>query len=305
MFFASYVIACSLEPVVKKLSNKYSRNTASVIAVVGTLLAICLFVIPIFILTGNEIKDFAHSFPQYITNIKLFILKSSIVSRFSDGIDLNELISSTSPVTTKMFSGTIEFGKHLGSGFVYLIISIMAIYYFLADKERIRKAFLRLFPVHLRDGVQNISHNISQKIGGYVVAQITTMASVGIIVSLGLLLLRNEYALILGLITAVLDIVPIIGPAIALVICVIMTYKYGALMISLVILIFAVAQIAENNFVRPYVFGKFMDLHPLIIYLFLFLAAKYLGAVGVVFAPAIAATCVVLIEEIYIKNLEQ
>ena len=71
-----------------------------------------------------------------------------------------------------------------------------------------------------------------------------------------------------------------------------------------VLIVFSIAQLTENNFVRPFVFGKFLDLHPLIIYLFLFIAAKYMGIVGVVFAPAIAATVVVLIEEIYIKGLE-
>ena len=75
------------------------------------------------------------------------------------------------------------------------------------------------------------------------------------------------------------------------------------LAIVLVCVVFAIAQWAENNLVRPYVFGKFLDIHPLVIYLFLFITAQYLGVVGVVFAPAIAATVCVLIQELYIKNI--
>ena len=77
----------------------------------------------------------------------------------------------------------------------------------------------------------------------------------------------------------------------------------GPLTIALVIGIFMIAQWAENNLVRPYIFSKFLDLHPLIIYFFLFVTAQYLGVVGVIFAPAIAATVCVLIEELYIKNI--
>ena len=77
----------------------------------------------------------------------------------------------------------------------------------------------------------------------------------------------------------------------------------GALTIALIIVWFAIVQWAENNLVRPYIFGKFLDLHPLIIYFFLFVTAQYLGVIGVVFAPAIAATVCVLIEELYIKNV--
>jgi predicted PurR-regulated permease PerM len=63
------------------------------------------------------------------------------------------------------------------------------------------------------------------------------------------------------------------------------------------------AQWIENNFVRPYVFGKFLDLHPLIIFFSIFVTAKFLGAVGVLFAPAIAATICVLLDELYIKPI--
>ena len=71
----------------------------------------------------------------------------------------------------------------------------------------------------------------------------------------------------------------------------------------LILVVFAIAQIAENNLVRPYIFGKFLDLHPLIIFLALFITAQFLGVIGVIFAPAIAASVCVLIDELYIKNI--
>ena len=122
--------------------------------------------------------------------------------------------------------------------------------------------------------------------------------------TIGLMILRVDYALLLGLITCILDVIPVVGPAIALIICLIATYKSGIGILIGVGIVFAIAQLAENNFVRPYVFGKFLNVHPLIVYLFLFITAKYLGIIGVVFAPAIAATAVVLIEEVYMKNIE-
>ena len=111
------------------------------------------------------------------------------------------------------------------------------------------------------------------------------MASVGLIMTVGLLILGVDYALLLGLITAILDIIPVFGPAVALLVCLIVSYKSGAGVLALITFVFVIAQLVENNFVRPYVFGKFLDLHPLIIYMFLFITAKYLGIIGVVFAP--------------------
>ena len=303
MFFASYVIACSLDPLVTKLSDKYPRDVSSILVLLVLLCVIVVFFIPVFVLTTHEVSNFAQNFPQYIANIKHFILTNNIFYK-ADDIALSDVISSTSNMTSAVIENTITFGKSVGSGIIYLIIFTMSIYYFLADKDIIQKNCIRLFPVNMRDRVNEITSNISDRIGGYMIAQVATMASVGIIMIVGLLLIRNEYALLLGIITSVLDIIPIVGPAIALVICLTMVYKSGIITVFLVTAIFCIAQLVENNFVRPYVFGKFLNIHPLLIYLFLFLAAKYLGIIGVVFAPAIAATVIVLTEEIYIKNLE-
>ena len=155
----------------------------------------------------------------------------------------------------------------------------------------------------MKNQAEEIIDSIAKKVGGYVLAQIITIFSIGFIIFIGLALLGVDYALILGLISAIFDLVPVIGPTIAFIIILIATLKLSAVKIISVILIFAFAQWAENNLVRPYIFGKFMNIHPLLIYFFLLVTAKYLGLIGVIFAPAIAATVYVLIEELYIKNV--
>ena len=305
MFFASFVLACSMEPLVAKLSKKYNRNVAASI-VLGIIVAvICIVFVPLIALAGHEIGNFIESFPQYVDSIKDLINSLPITQRpnISD-MDIGGMITSASGITTKVMGETINVGKNIGSGFVYLLASLIIIYYFMADKDKVKDTCLKLFPSQMRKRTSEIYDSISQKIGGYVVAQITTMAGVGLIMTIGLMILRVDYALLLGLITCILDIIPVVGPTIALIICLIATYKSGIGIFIGVIVVFAIAQLVENNFVRPYVFGKFLNLHPLIVYLFLFITAKFLGIIGVVFAPAIAATAVVLIEEVYMKNIE-
>lgn len=299
MFFASFVIASSLNPIVDKFSHKYKRTIVSAVVLILAIILLLAFIVPVIIIAGHEIVNFAQSFPQYIDNLQKIAGNASYIK----AIDISEVLSSAAGFTSNFINETINLGINIGSAFVYLIASLLIIYYFLADKEQVRNTFLKLVPSQMRKKAGEIWDSISHKIGGYVVAQIATMASVGIIVTLGLLLIKVDYALLLGLISMVLDIIPVIGPAIALVICLLVTFKAGPLTLILVAVIFISAQLVENNFVRPYVFGKFLDIHPLLIYFFLFLTAKYLGLIGVVFAPAIAATCVVLTEELYIKNI--
>ncbi len=305
LFFASYVIACSFNPLVDRLEKRFKRKTAAALVLFSFIVIVCAFLIPLIYMSLNEIKSFAESFPSYIDNILNFIRTNKYTSKLDmSDIDLGGVISSATGFTGGFLSGSIVVGKNIGSAFVYLIIAMIITFYFMADKETLRNTYLSLFPSNMQKKAVSIMDDISVKIGGYVIAQIATMASVGVIMLIGLLIIKLDYAVLLAFITALFDIVPVIGPGIALVICLLVAYKAGAAAIAFTILIFAIAQLTENNFVRPYIFGKMLNLHPLIIYLFLLITAKYLGVIGVVFAPAIAATVVVLIEELYIKNIK-
>ena len=304
LFFASFVIACSLNPLVDKLSKKLNRALASGIVLTSISLILCLFFVPIILMAGHEIKSFVTSIPQYIELLKEFITKTPLLNNSQlIQFDLGELISSASGFTSNFVNESINASKNFASAIVYLLAGMIIVYYFMADKDTVKNSYLSFFPSNLKERADEIIETISKKIGGYVIAQITTMTSVGILMTVGLLLVGVDYALLLGLITAILDIIPVVGPAIALVICLLTAYKSGMLALALTVVVFIIAQWAENNVVRPYIFGKFLDLHPLIIYLFLFITAQYLGIVGVIFAPAIAATVCVLIQELYIKNI--
>lgn len=308
LFFASYVISCSLNPIVNKLEStkKCNRTVASALVLLVTLLIGFLFLVPILVVGGQQISSFLSNLPSYLDNAKGFINDIPFLAHTDlNNIDIGSFVGSATDVTTNILSSSITFSKELAAILIYFLAACIIIYYFLADRECVKEAFLKLFPHNLKKQANEILVTISQKVGGYVLAQVVTMASVGIIVLVGLAILRVDYALILGLITAVFDIVPVVGPAIAFVIILIAVCKLSLLKISLVALIFIFAQWAENNLVRPYIFGKLLDLHPLIIYFFLLVMAQYLGIIGVIFAPAIAATVCVLFEELYIKNINK
>ena len=304
LFFASYVIACSLNPIVDKLTKKMSRSLASTLVLSGVLLTSFLFIIPLFIVAGHQIKSFLMLLPEHIATVKTFLLSTPVLSKSSIAqLDIGELLSTASGFTTKFVNNSINFSMSFASGIVYFLAACIIVYYFIVDKETVKDAYSSLFPRQMKGKAEEILETISQRVGGYVFALIVTFLCVGLIMTLGLMLLGVDYALLLGILNAILDIIPVVGPGIALVVTLLVAYKMGPLTIALIILLFIFAQWAENNLVRPYIFGKFLDLHPLIIYFFLFITAQYLGVVGVIFAPAIAATVCVLIEELYIKNV--
>lgn len=304
LFFASYVISCSLNPIVDKLTQRMTRSQAAAVVLTGSLGIIFVFFLPIMYIGGYEIKSFINNFPSYIYTMKDFAINNPIINNTAlKQLDFNSIISSATGFTTNVINNFIDISMEFASSIIYLIVACIVIYYFMADKEVVHKAYMSIFPKNMKDKAENILETISQKIGGYVIALIITITSVGLVMSIGLLILKVDYAILLGLLTAILDIIPVIGPAIALVIALIVGYKAGFLTMVLIFAVFCIAQLIENNFVRPLVFGKLLNIHPLIIYFFLLVTAQYLGVLGVILSPAIAATVCVLVEELYIKNI--
>ena len=105
MFFASFVISCSLEPIVNKLTSKFSRPAAAGITLFGVILIVCAFFIPIIIIGGSEIHNFASSFPEYLDSLKIFIDKLPVLSKSDIAqLDIGEIVSSASSVTLSPFT---------------------------------------------------------------------------------------------------------------------------------------------------------------------------------------------------------
>ena len=287
MLFATYVIACALNPIVDKLEKKCNRNIAAMIVFGGFIGGLLLMFLPIIFIGGQELARLAAQYPQYVDKVKDFIMNSPIVEEFANS------------------GGLITSLTSISKGGIYLFVALIFTYFLIIDRDKILNAVLRFFPSHSRARMKEIFVISEEKLSRFVSGQFIASASVGLIVIIGLLVLKVDSAIILGCISAVLDIVPIVGPAIALVICLAVTYKLGWTVVILTAIIFMFAQFAENNFVKPYVFGKFMDLHPIVIYIFLFVCAKYFGVIGAIFAPAIAADTCVFIEELYLKNMDK
>ena len=287
MVFVTYVVACALNPLVDKLEKKCPRNIAAAIVFIGFVGGILLMFLPIIIIGGKEIAHLAAQYPQYVDQIKDYVMNSPVVQEFANSGGLMTSITSIS------------------KGGLYIFVSLIFTYFLMVDRDKLLGSVIRFFPKRSRERIREIFDISEKKLSRFVSGQFIASASVGLIVIIGLLILKVDSAVILGCVSAVLDIVPIVGPAIALVVCLAVTYKLGWTIVILTAVIFAIAQIVENNVVKPYVFGKFMDLHPIVIYIFLFVCAKYFGAVGAIFAPAIAADVCVLVEELYLKNMDE
>ena len=308
LFFAAYVIACAMDPFVEKLQSKLKNNRtlAAVITVFGGLLALFALFAPIIAIAYKEIKTFIRVFPDKIIDAANYVTTLKVYGhKIADLININSILDTNPDFAHSVFSQSWNITIGIFQFFVVTVAIGMIIFYLLVDKAYLTEKFLELFPQNLKDRAAFIFNTISSKVGGYVRAQVLSMIAIGLLQMLVLIILGVDYPLLLGLITGLMDIVPVLGPTIALVIILLVAYPVGIVKLILLLVTFFLIQQASNIVVRPLLFGKFMKLHPLTIFLALFVCEQFLGFLGVLLSPAIASTICVLIDELYIKPINE
>ena len=306
LFFAAFVIACALNPFVNKLQKNVSRTVASLIAVLCSCIAIFMLFFPILIMTYKEISNFLVNLPEKIISLFNFLNSTTVFGqKLADIITINSIFTNKTDLAGNLVNQSWTFTLGIFEVAVIAVALMMIVYYLLVDKAYLREKFLEFFPQDIKIKASQILTTISNKVGGYVGAQILSMAAVGIMTTIFLFIMGVEYSLLLGLITGILDIVPIVGPTIALSVILLVAYPFGIGKAILIIALFLLVQQLSNYIVRPIVFGKYMELHPLMIFLALFLAQQFLGFWGVILSPAIAATVCVLVDELYLSPINE
>lgn len=305
MIFASFVLASTLLPLVNKLEKKMPRALASALVMVALILGIFLVFIPLAMFALEQFVVLIKNLPHYIDilhKIASFKIFGYSLSGILEPVHITDMLNS---VSSKVLQTTISATGIIATSATGMLAIALMTFYICVDYETFKKGFIKLFPHDLKDKARGIIDSVTQKVGGYVFAQLVSMIFVGVLFWLGLLIMGHKHALMLGFIAFALDLIPVVGPALALVLALATSITAGIPYCIGVAVVFGIAQVLENQFLRPLIFSKFMDINPLVVIISLLVGAKFLGLWGVILAPVVASVFIVLIEELYVKAINQ
>ncbi|UOR12223.1 AI-2E family transporter [Halobacillus amylolyticus] len=193
---------------------------------------------------------------------------------------------------------------------VFNVIVLLAVipvmtFYFLKDHSLIFQSLLRLLPVRWHGEAKRLSHKLSHSLGGYIRGQLLISLFVGFFATIGFWIAGLPYPLVLGVVAGITNIIPYFGPLLgaipALVVAVTISVK--TLIITLVAIF--VIQIVEGNLLSPYIMGKSIHIHPLLIILALLAGSELAGIVGMIAAVPVLTCLKVVVEEVSLSRFER
>lgn len=184
----------------------------------------------------------------------------------------------------------------------FLIIVFMSLY-FLADPMAHQEGFIRLFPLWYRDRMRHIFVRLDETLRGWLRATLASMLFVGLATGILLAIMGIEQAAALGVIAGLLSFVPNFGPIIALIPSVAAAIVQTPDNVLWIVLVIYGVSFVQSQIVAPMLVADSINLPAVLILLGQIVAGAFLGFLGIMLAVPITAIIMVLVQEIYIKDV--
>lgn len=179
-----------------------------------------------------------------------------------------------------LLGGVVNVVGWIGQIGFALILSL----YFLMDYERVGASVLKVLPRAWQPLALQLSEDVGVSFGGYIRGQLLVGLGVGALIAVGLLLLGIPNALAIGLLAALLDIVPYLGPVISALPAVLLALSSGWVTVLLVVLVFVAANQIEGNVLSPFIMRQTTNLSSAAVLLAILAGLTLGGVVGALLA---------------------
>ena len=204
--FISMLIAYILDPLVDQFEKKFSRTFSIILLILICLVVISLivfFVIPAFI---SEFNKLSVNFPNYINKFKLLIGKASFIFdkfQFSIKKFIPHSIKVANNIINNMFS-------IISNVLNFLLVPIFT-FYFLKEFDDIKENIFDKVPEKFKDKTLSIATKIDSSVSSFVRGQLLICIILAVLYSAGLLIIKLDLALIIGIFSGVASIIPYFG----------------------------------------------------------------------------------------------
>ncbi|KEZ47826.1 AI-2E family transporter [Metabacillus indicus] len=305
-------------PVVRLLEkNKVPRGLAILILYLMFIGLIMLVMSTAGPVVSQQITDLFKNFPRYMIEFRQFIMNLSESRWFTwimtqEYVSIEETISkvekSLGNLTTSLpESITSSVSKVLGvvTNITLTVITVpFILFYMLKDGHKFPVTAVKVLPAAYRREGMKIFEDLYDTLAAYIQGQVLVSLFVGTGCFIGYTLIGLDYALILGIVVAIANIIPYLGPFIGAAPAVIIALLDSPTKALLAAVVVTVVQQIDGNVLSPLIIGKRLNTHPLTIILLLIGAGSFGGILGMILAvPTYAVLKAVLLNVIRLIKL--
>ena len=273
------IIAILLNPLVNRLSK---TRMGKIPAILLSMLLAILVVVAVFYFLSSQISGFAENLPALKVKFSNFLVTVQSWIQQKTGFSISKqlkLIDQAADNSKSLIGGTLN--TVIGTVSVLLLLPVY-VFLFLFYKSLLLNFFYKVFAEENADKVAEILGQTKIAVQSYMVGLLMEAAIVGILNSTALLIIGVKYAVLLGLLGAILNMLPYIGGIIAIALPVLMATitSEGYILQLWIIIAYMVIQFIDNNFLVPYIVSSKVRINALISIIAVLLGGALWGVAG-------------------------
>ncbi|RFZ91263.1 AI-2E family transporter [Mucilaginibacter conchicola] len=274
---------------------KLKRKWAMLISVLGTFVifaALCWFM---GTKISQQIDQLSKSLPETVSNFKAKLAQNDIGRKILESADQS---GDGKMMTTVQSLFSTSFGV-LGDLYIILFLGI----FFTTNPSLYKDGIILLVPPSKKKMGHHILDRISLSLKGWLKGMMVSMVLVAVMIGTGLSIVGIPAALVLGLLTGILEIVPTLGSVIAMIPGTLLGFTVGTNTAIIVAIIYIVSQTITANIVNPLIQKKMINLPPALTLISQLIMGSVSGALGIIMAVPLLAITVILVDELYVKKI--
>lgn len=311
-FFAPFVIALIVsyinEPVIQLLSKmKIPRKVGAGISLLVTMSALGSLITAGILKLIDELTVLQENLNTYSSDISLQLnhlvskatkFYNDLPTEVTDTVTKN--LSAFSSKITALITAILQYAISTVSSIptitVFIIVTILATYFISSDRRRIYAFIFRQLSPKWRTNLSILKNGTFKAVIGYFRAILILMGFTFIEVSVGLFVLDINYALLMGLIVGIAEVIPIVGTGIVMIPWITWHLVNGNMQMVFGLAIIYILGILIRQIMEPKIIGSQIGLHPLATLLSMYIGLEFFGVIGMFIGP---------ITIIIIKNLQE
>lgn len=269
----------------------------AILGVLGGFLAVAIPVVT------TQIEHLIVHMPYYLRALNNH---STAIGRISAHFKLEERLRSlltTSGAGT--LSGVISAGENVFSAFADTLIVIVLTVYFLADMPRVRSFLYRFVPNSRRPRAILIGDDILAKVGVYVLGNLLVSLVAGILTFVWLVVFHVPYPLLLAVLVALLDLVPVVGATLGGLIAAAVALTVSVPVAVATVAFFLLYRLLEDYLLVPRIIGRSVRVPSLVTIVAVLVGGALLGVLGALVAIPFAAAVLLILREVAFPRLDQ
>jgi predicted PurR-regulated permease PerM len=245
----------------------------------------------------DQVNEFVHKLPDYVHDVthgrgRLGFLET----KYHIQERVEKAVRAGGATKVLGLSGAaLSVAKGVISIVVGAITILFMTYFMLLEGPNWVERFYGLLPERSRPRWRKVGHDIYRTVGGYVTGNLLISLIAGGLTTIVLLVLGVPYAVALGLIVAILDLIPLAGATIAAILIGVVAFLHSIVAGIVVVVFFIVYQQVENHVLQPVVYGRTVQLSPLAVLISILIGAELAGILGALAAIPVAGSIQVLI----------